>query len=61
MYPILFVNVMLHCCFTGSRVAVVLFALELGANPLMIGVKVRLYSVSPLLLGIYAGRISDRC
>lgn len=60
MYLILFVNVMLHSCFTASRVVVALFAIELGANPLMIGVMVAFYSVPTLLLGLYAGRVSDR-
>jgi len=37
-----------------------LLAIELGATPLAIGLMVALYSVPPLLLGIYSGQVSDR-
>lgn len=51
---------MIHGCLAGSRVVMALLAIELGASPLAIGVMVALYSVPPLLLGIYSGRVSDR-
>jgi MFS family permease len=37
-----------------------LFAIELGANPFLIGALISAYSLFPLLLGIYSGRVSDR-
>lgn len=46
--------------FRASKVLVSLFAIKLGANPLTIGVLVALYSVFPMLLALYAGRLSDR-
>jgi predicted MFS family arabinose efflux permease len=46
--------------FGGSRVAVSLHALELGANQLMVGVIVALFSLCPMLLSIAIGRKSDR-
>jgi MFS family permease len=46
--------------FRASKVLVSLFAIELGANPLTIGVLVALYSLFPMLLALYAGRLSDR-
>lgn len=46
--------------FRASKVLVSLFAIELGANPLAIGVLVALYSLLPMLLALYAGRLSDR-
>ena len=60
MYLIVSLNVMIHGCLAGSRVVMALLAIELGASPLAIGIMVALYSVPPLLLGIYSGRISDR-
>src|SRR6185503_14015400 len=44
----------------GSKVAVSLYALELGAGALSVGVLAALFSVFPLLLAVQAGRLSDR-
>ena len=60
MYLIVLLNVIIHGCLTGSRVVVSLFAIELGMNAFAIGILVALYSISPLLLGVLAGRLSDR-
>ena len=60
MYLMVFLNVIIHGCQIGSRIVMVLLAIELGANMLEIGVMVALYSVLPLLLGVYSGRMSDR-
>ena len=46
--------------FGGSRVAVSLHALNLGANQLTIGVVIALYSLCPMLLAIVIGRFVDR-
>jgi MFS family permease len=46
--------------FRGSKVLVSLFALELGAPQFYIGVLVALYSLFPMLLALYAGKLSDR-
>jgi MFS family permease len=46
--------------FRGSKVLVALFALELGASQFYIGLLVALYSVFPMLLALYAGKLSDR-
>jgi MFS family permease len=37
-----------------------LFAIKLGANPFEVGTLISVYSIFPLLLGVYSGRISDR-
>lgn len=60
MYLIVFLNVIIHGCLIGSRLVMALLAIELGENPFAIGVMVSLYSVPPLLLGVYSGRVSDR-
>jgi MFS family permease len=49
-----------HAGFAGSRVAISLYALELGAAPLTIGVLMALYAICPLLLAVYVGRLADR-
>jgi MFS family permease len=60
MYLIVLLNVIIHGCLTGSRVIIVLFALKLGVTPFAIGIMVALYSLTPLLLGVVAGRTTDR-
>ncbi len=44
----------------GSKVAVSLYALDLGAGAAAVGVLAALFAVFPLLLAVQAGRISDR-
>ena len=44
----------------GSKVAVSLYALELGAGSLAVGVLAALFAAFPLLLAVHAGRVSDR-
>jgi MFS family permease len=46
--------------FRASKVLISLFALELGASQLYIGVMIAMYSLFPALLALYAGRLSDR-
>ena len=53
-------NVIIHGCVVGSRVVMALFAIKLGASPFEIGIMIALYSVPPLCLGVYTGRITDR-
>jgi predicted MFS family arabinose efflux permease len=44
----------------GAKVAVSLYALELGAGAAAVGVLAALFAVFPLLLAVQAGRLSDR-
>jgi len=44
----------------GSKMLVALYAIELGASPLAIGMLVSMYAVFPVVLAVYAGKISDR-
>ncbi len=46
--------------FRGSKVVVTLFAVELGVPQLYIGALIAVYSVFPMLLGLYAGKLTDR-
>ena len=56
----LFVVLLNMCAFRGSKVLVSLFALELGAPQIMLGVIVALYALCPTLLALYAGKLTDR-
>ncbi|HET7159878.1 MAG TPA: MFS transporter, partial [Burkholderiales bacterium] len=49
-----------HSGFGGSRIAISLYALELGASQFSIGVIMALYAVVPLFLAVYVGRLADR-
>ena len=60
MQLIVLLNIIIHGCLMGSKVVMSLFAIELGVNALSIGIMVALYSASPLLLGVTAGRVADR-
>ncbi len=60
IYLIILVTVLTHTSFKGSKVLVSLYAIELGANPFAIGVLFSMYSVFPVFLSVYAGKLSDR-
>jgi MFS family permease len=49
-----------HAAFGGSRVAVSLYALSLGANQFEIGVIIALYALCPMLLAVHIGKLADR-
>lgn len=46
--------------FKGARVLNTLYAIELGAGPFGIGLLLATYALFPLLLAVYAGKVSDR-
>jgi MFS family permease len=46
--------------YRGSKLALTLFAIDLGASQLAIGALIAMYSVAPVLLGLYAGKLTDR-
>ncbi len=60
IYQIMAVVVLWNGAFKGVRVLNTLYALELGATPLHIGLLLATYGVFPLLLAVAAGRIADR-
>jgi len=60
VYFVVLLSVFSNIALRGSRVLVSLTALQLGANSFMVGVLAALFSVFPLLLAVYAGRVSDR-
>ena len=44
----------------GSKIIITLFSIQLGAPQIVIGVLVALYSLFPMILAIYAGKLTDR-
>ena len=46
--------------FGGSRVAISLYALELGVNAVTVGLIAAVYSFFPMLLAIVIGKFADR-
>src|SRR6266545_1758851 len=60
IYPVLFVVLLNMTAYRGSKVVVTLFAIELGAPQLYIGALVAMYALFPMLLGLYAGKLTDR-
>ncbi len=59
-YLILLVTLLNHISFKGSKVLISLFAIDLGATPMTIGVLFSMYSLFPVFLSVYAGQVSDR-
>ena len=57
---VLLVTLLNHISFKGSKVLISLFAIDLGATPATIGVLFATYSIFPVFLSVYAGKISDR-
>ena len=60
IYLIVLVTVLTHTSFKGSKILVSLYAIDLGANPFTIGVLFSMYSIFPVFLSVYAGKLSDR-
>lgn len=60
IYLIVLLCLLNHACFSGSRMVMSLYALELGANQFTIGILMALYAICPLFFAIYAGRLADR-
>jgi MFS family permease len=59
VYLVTIIHAAAHACFTGSKVLLSLLALDLGASQLLIGALVACYSIAPLTLGVYSGRLAD--
>ena len=57
---VLLVTLLNHISFKGSKILISLYAIDLGATPMTIGVLFAMYSVFPVFLSVYAGKVSDR-
>jgi MFS family permease len=60
LYLIMLVALLNHTSFKGNKVLMSLYAIDLGTSPATIGLLYAMYSLFPILLSFYAGKISDR-
>lgn len=60
IYFVVLLSVLSSIAHRGSKVLVSLSALDSGANSFTVGILAALYAVFPLILAVYAGRVSDR-
>jgi MFS family permease len=60
IYVVLLVILLNVTAYRGSKLALTLFAIDLGAPQISIGALIAMYSVAPVLLGLYAGKLTDR-
>jgi MFS family permease len=60
IFRIVLLSILTHTAYKGSKVLMSLSALELGANEFFVGMLFSTYALFPLLLSVYAGKISDR-
>lgn len=60
IYLVTLLCVMNHAGFSGSRVLMPLYALELGAGQLVVGIIIGLYALCPMFLAIFVGQLVDR-
>lgn len=60
VFVVLMIVLLNMTAYRGSKVVVTLFAIELGAPQFYIGLIIATYSVFPMLLGLYAGKLTDR-
>lgn len=58
--PLIVLIVLAHAAYTGSRISLSLYALELNAGAFTVGVLMSLLGVIPMLIGVAAGRWTDR-
>ena len=60
IYLIVATCVLTHAGFGGAKVAIPLHALQLGVDPLSVGVIMALSALCPVLIALYVGRLVDR-
>jgi MFS family permease len=60
MKTLVFLIILCHIAYGGTRVAMSLAGLELKASPLAIGIILSFYNLLPMFLSIGAGRLIDR-
>jgi MFS family permease len=60
LHFIVLIAFLTHVGFSGSRLAVPLFAVDRGATPFIVGTVVALYAALPAVLALPAGRMTDR-
>jgi len=60
LYLTVLLSILNQIALKGSKMLVALYAIELDASPLAIGMLISTYALFPLVLAVYAGKVSDR-
>lgn len=60
LYLLIFITLLNHSVFAGTRVAASLYALHLNATPFTVGIVMALYAFLPMLFAVSMGRMTDR-
>jgi MFS family permease len=60
LYLLIFITLLNHSVFAGSRVAASLYALHLDATPFTVGGLMALYALLPMFFAVTMGRWTDR-
>ena len=60
LYLLIFITLLNHSVFAGTRVAACLYAIHLDATPFTVGVLMALYALLPMLSAVSMGRWTDR-
>jgi predicted MFS family arabinose efflux permease len=60
LYFLIFITLLNHTAFVGTRVVMSLYAIHLNATPFTVGVLMALYALLPMLFAVSMGRLSDR-
>jgi len=60
LYLLIFITLLNHSVFAGTRVSVSLYAIHLQATPFTVGVLMALYALLPMLFAVGMGRLTDR-
>jgi MFS family permease len=60
LYLLIFVTLLNHSVFAGTRVTASLYAIHLGATPLTVGALMALYAMLPIFFAVSMGRWIDR-
>lgn len=60
LYLLIFVTLLNHSVFAGTRVAASLYAIHLGATPFTVGALMGLYALLPMFFAVSMGRWTDR-
>jgi len=60
LYLLIFITLLNHSVFSGTRVAASLYAIHLNATPFTVGLLMALYALLPMLSAVSMGRWIDR-
>ena len=60
IYFVLALNLLIGTMVQASRVVLALYALQLGAQPITIGILAAAFSIGPMMLAVTTGRLADR-